>query len=98
MENIKAKIKLMDSFNITGRGLVFAIEILKGDFTVGNQVKFQIENKHYRLKIKSLELINYRPNLVPNLNIMGVIFEIDNTEFQELYHNHLLKDIIAEVI
>ncbi len=94
METIKAKIKLMDSFNITGLGVVLAGEFLEGVFNIGDKIQFVWHNKSYQLKIKSFNNIRHKTIL----NCIGILVETKETEFQELYHNPLLKDIIAEII
>jgi hypothetical protein len=95
METGKAKIKLLDSFNITGRGLVFVGEIMENKFMEAKQLIFSIDNTFYDLPIIGIEMLE---KYYQNPNMWGFLVKVNETESQELYKNPQLKDVIAEVV
>ncbi|MFC0518545.1 hypothetical protein ACFFGT_30300 [Mucilaginibacter angelicae] len=63
-----AKFQLQDWFNITGRGLVIAGQIIEGGITAGDYVCINDKT----IKIKSVEIGDKRPNEF----FIGLILEI----------------------
>ena len=50
-----ATYKIVDTFKITGRGLVFGGEIIDGQISVGDFIEFPVANKTRRKKITAIE-------------------------------------------
>ena len=53
-----AKYKIADTFKITGRGLVFAGEIIEGEINHGDMIEFIFLGQTKLRKIKGVELIS----------------------------------------
>lgn len=77
-----AKYRIDACFKITGRGLVFAGELLEGNFSFNDVIEFSAFGKVRTRKIKAVEMIRFTK---PNPNMIGVLIQHeDDTELEEL--------------
>jgi hypothetical protein len=60
MEKV-AKFHIIDSFKITGRGLVARGDLLEGRIKVGNYLPFNTGSKDVLLQIAGVDMIDNRP-------------------------------------
>lgn len=89
-----AKFKIADTFKITGRGLVFAGEIIEGEINHGDMIEFIFSGQTKLRKIKGIELIR---RVDGNVNTIGLLIACtDQNEIDEL-KGHMAVNQIALV-
>jgi hypothetical protein len=94
--NMIAKVQINDTFQVTGRGLILAGELLEGDFYSGAEITFRMQNKPYCFIITGKEMGGYRKNERGNL-IVGLLVRANEQETKELYQNPQIQGVIAEI-
>ena len=86
-----AKYQIADTFKITGRGLVFAGEIIEGEVHTGDLIEFVFSGQTRLRKIKGIELIR---RIDKNPNITGLLIScVDQNEIDELKGHLSLNQI-----
>ncbi|TCI91797.1 hypothetical protein [Tenacibaculum sp. M341] len=91
---IKAKYQISDTFNITGRGIVFAGVILEGEISIGDYIEFNVFDKVFKRKIIGIEGI--ASSQITKMNTGLLIQCTDDKEIQEL-RKWTPKDIVGFV-
>jgi translation elongation factor EF-Tu-like GTPase len=79
---MKAKFRILDTFTITGRGLVMAGYIEEGIFETGDYIEFSAFDKKRKRKITGISSF-YKPN--PHVMTTGLLIKCDDeNEIDEL--------------
>ena len=71
----KSGYKILDTFNITGRGLVL-VGVLEGDASVGDTIEFPFEGKLLQLTIKGIEM----PRITQEYHVQKTAFMVACTD------------------
>lgn len=89
-----AKYEIHDTFVITGRGIVFAGQILEGVISIGDSIKFKINDKYKIRKIRGIEGV-YRANQRKTNTglLIECISEIEIEELREWEPNNIVGEI-----
>lgn len=86
-----AKYKIADTFKITGRGLVFAGEVVEGEINYGDMIEFVFLGQTKRRKIKGIEMTS---RVDRNVNSIGLLIACtDQNEIDELKLHMTLNQI-----
>lgn len=89
-----ARYRIGETFFITNRGIVLAGEILEGEISIGDFIKFEVNGKYRLRKIKGIEGISRAHPDKPNT---GLLIEcIDPSEIEEL-KAWKPKKVLAEI-
>ncbi len=79
----KAQFKISETFKITGRGLVFAGEIIDGNVNSGDSIEFTFSGQTIVRKIKGINLIS-RVDRSLNNNVGLLISCINKKEMEDI--------------
>ncbi|MFM2388304.1 MAG: hypothetical protein RL660_3061 [Bacteroidota bacterium] len=88
----KAKFHILDSFNISGRGIVLVGEILAGTIKVENFLVLKLGQDEVKLKIKGVDFLDKVTEKVAQI---GLTFFYDNIEQKANLENIKIEKQIA---
>ena len=89
-----AKYQIADTFKITGRGLVFAGQILEGQISHGDFIEFPFKNELRRRKIIGIEgMTTAHPEKVNT----GLLIKCESPDEIDEIRNSPLKNILTSI-
>jgi len=94
MYNQTTRYEIQDTFYITGRGIVFAGQILEGEVCVGDLIKFKVNDEFRIRKIEGLESINRGSQERANT---GLLIQCKDKKEEEEFKKWQANKAIAEI-
>ena len=97
MHNLEksAKYEIHDTFVITGRGIVFAGQILEGVISIGDSIKFKVNDEYMIRKIRGIEGVNRVSQRKTNTGLLiETISEVEIDKLRVWEPNNIVGEIL----